>query len=669
MTAARTHRSQRPHKCGGLSRRAGQLAASLFAALGLLAVLWTGSLASAAAAERSSSPAPVKYYVVPRAGEGPATLIDIAQQTLGNGSRFMQIFRLNKGRLQPNGRRLENPGTIEAGWVLELPSDARGHGVRFGALPLPTRSASAAPSAPPASPPGAASSSSAAVLVVTTLAVLIAGALAVIGVRLFRPRSRQRRHATVAPRRGRQHARAHRPSWPEGVSAEPPATDPMSWSWPPSVVTSADLPADHPSRPMRAVDEQGWPADHPSRPMRAVDEQGWPADHPSRPMRAVDEQGWPADHPSRPMRAVDEQGWPADHPSRPMRAVDEQGWPDFGRREPDHAGWGPEAGGWPGQPVPAPPAGFAGPPMNWRGPAPAPQRSPNFPPPPVRAYERPPEPRAYERSANARAHEHQVDPRAYGGPAELRAQEYPAGLPGQDLPPSDALRVANMLLSEAEAEAYRIRAEANALRAEATAQAATLREAAERDAAKVRASLHAMSAELNQVAAFVTQRLTLPGEAETGPGADVARPESRARAVQAPPAQTSAPSPPRATRQASASATRAKAKADTATRKSPVTVPGERPRQLRAARAVVAAIAGLLLIGVASGTAEVFLHGMPFFVFRSAGTGGTPGSGVQEDQGPGQPDAPGAHHHTAPRHHQQDHHVRPARHHTGGSTP
>jgi hypothetical protein len=294
--------------------------------------------------------------------------------------------------------------------------------------------------------------------------------------------------------------------------------------------------------------------------------------------------------------------------------------------------------------------------MNWRGPAPAPQRSPSFPPSPVRAYERPPEPRAYERPPEPRAYGHQIDPRAYGGPAEVRAQEYPAGQPGQDLPPSDALRVANMLLSDAEAEAYRIRAEANALREEATAQAATLREAAERDAAKVRASLNAMSAELNQVAAFVTQRLTLPGQAETDPDADVARPQSRPRAVQAPPTQapqtrTSSPSGPRATRLVNASGNHAKAKADTARRKSPVTVPGGPPRQLRAARAVVAAIAGLLLIGVASGTAEVFLHGMPFFVFRSAGTGGTPGSGLQEDQGPGQPDAPGAHHHTAPRQH------------------
>ncbi len=658
MTAARKQRSRRPHKRGGLSLRYGQLAASLVAALGLLAVLWAGSLASAAAAERSATPAPVRYYIVPHSGHGPATLVDIARQTLGNGSRFMQIFRLNKGRLQPNGGRLESPGKIEPGWVLKLPSDARGRGVRFGPLPLPTPSASARPSVPPTSPPGAKSSASAAGLVVTTLAVGIAAALAVIGVGLFRPRRRRRRHATVVHDRGRQHARVDRPRRPERVPPAGSATDPESWSWPPSMVAPADMPADHPSRPMRAVDGQGWPADHPSRPMRAVDGQGWPADHPSRPMRAVDGQGWPADHPSRPMRAVDGQGWPADHPSRPMRAVDEQNWPDFGGREPHFAERGPGAGGWPGQPVPARPASFAGPPLTWGGPAPAPQRSPGLRPPPARVYERPAEPRAYG---------HRPDPRAYGRPAEPRAQEYAAGPHEQDLRPSDALRLAGMLLSEAEAEAYKIRAEADAVRAEASAQAATLREAAERDAAKVRASLDAMSAELNQVAAFVTRRLMMPDEAQTGTEADVARPESAARAIPAAPAQTAPQSRPRATRQASASAARATAKTDTAPRISPVKRPGERPRQLRAARAVVVAIAGLLLLGVASGTAEVLLHGMPFFVFRSAGTGGTH-DGPEEDQGPGQPDAPGAHHHSAPSHHLKDHHVRPARHHAGGST-
>jgi hypothetical protein len=38
----------------------------------------------------------------------------------------------------------------------------------------------------------------------------------------------------------------------------------------------------------------------------------------------------------------------------------------------------------------------------------------------------------------------------------------------------------------------------------------------------------------------------------------------------------------------------------------------------------------------------VALHGFRFFVFRSIGAGETGPNGLQEDQGPGQPDAPGA---------------------------
>jgi hypothetical protein len=61
---------------------------------------------------------------------------------------------------------------------------------------------------------------------------------------------------------------------------------------------------------------------------------------------------------------------------------------------------------------------------------------------------------------------------------------------------------------------------------------------------------------------------------------------------------------------------------------------------MRLTRAVTAA---LLLFALIAGTTEIGLHGYSFFVFRAAGTGSTPNSGVKEDQGPGQPDAPGAH--------------------------
>ena len=61
-------------------------------------------------------------------------------------------------------------------------------------------------------------------------------------------------------------------------------------------------------------------------------------------------------------------------------------------------------------------------------------------------------------------------------------------------------------------------------------------------------------------------------------------------------------------------------------------------------RFAVIATSALFLVAVAAGAAEIHLHGWKFFIFRSTGTGETgrgPG-GLQEDQGPGQPDAPKA---------------------------
>jgi hypothetical protein len=76
-----------------------------------------------------------------------------------------------------------------------------------------------------------------------------------------------------------------------------------------------------------------------------------------------------------------------------------------------------------------------------------------------------------------------------------------------------------------------------------------------------------------------------------------------------------------------------------------------RTRQFIAARLMVTVTATLVLLVVVVGSAEVALHGFAFFAFRSAGTGATDDNGLQENQGPGQPDAPGAHgraHQTTP---------------------
>ena len=148
-------------------RRRSRIATSAFAAFGLFMIGWTGLAANAAVVQRTALARPavsaasvgrialgdrmssaaghrsakhaakVKYYIVPRAGHGPSTLSEIAARTLGNAHLFMTIFKLNKGRVQPNGGRLENPKLIEPGWILELPANASGPGVHFGPLPHP----------------------------------------------------------------------------------------------------------------------------------------------------------------------------------------------------------------------------------------------------------------------------------------------------------------------------------------------------------------------------------------------------------------------------------------------------------------------------------------------------------------------------------------------------
>jgi hypothetical protein len=67
---------------------------------------------------------------------------------------------------------------------------------------------------------------------------------------------------------------------------------------------------------------------------------------------------------------------------------------------------------------------------------------------------------------------------------------------------------------------------------------------------------------------------------------------------------------------------------------------GGRGRQVAAIRVAVIATSVLLAVPVVASVVEIHEHGFAFFVFRSAGTGETRSSGLQEDQGPGQPDAP-----------------------------
>jgi len=79
----------------------------------------------------------------------------------------------------------------------------------------------------------------------------------------------------------------------------------------------------------------------------------------------------------------------------------------------------------------------------------------------------------------------------------------------------------------------------------------------------------------------------------------------------------------------------------------PAARPGAKPngksRQHAAVRVMTIFTAAMVVFALTAGASEVALHGFKFFVFRSTGVGETGPNGGQEDQGPGQPDAPGAH--------------------------
>ena len=64
-------------------------------------------------------PEPEPATVTVRRGD---SLWKLARIHLGSGARWQEIFDLNRGRVQADGRSLSNPNLILIGWVLELPS-------------------------------------------------------------------------------------------------------------------------------------------------------------------------------------------------------------------------------------------------------------------------------------------------------------------------------------------------------------------------------------------------------------------------------------------------------------------------------------------------------------------------------------------------------------------
>jgi hypothetical protein len=248
-----------------------------------------------------------------------------------------------------------------------------------------------------------------------------------------------------------------------------------------------------------------------------------------------------------------------------------------------------------------------------------------------------------------------------------------------------SVELATWIISEANQQATEIRHEARddaaTARADAKQEAAKLVQqaadqaaatlaAAELQAAKIRAGILKLSADLGGVATNFTDGLLSPAKPATKLTAD-APVKLRAQAaagIAAPPA--TGPAAPPATESAAPPATgpaaklAAKPAARPATKPAtrsvgvPAAKPGVSPRrtkpetqaagqtknrQVSAARKMTAALVALTLAGVATGATELVLHGPAFFVFRANGAGASQ-TGPEENQGPGQPNAPGAHH-------------------------
>ena len=568
----------------GFPRAAAHVVAVTLVATAVFAAPWAVLVASASSARAQSltpappSPAPVKFYIVPPARNGHAeSLFDIAAKTLRYGSRYIQIFNLNVGRLQPNGERLENPRVIEPGWILQLPADAAGPGVRFGPLPgpapSPTASASHRPSRPGSA--GAPAPHSPFGWLRTASAIVFGGALLVLTTAGLAVRYRRRRRASATGRR--RHGGAKRPGPPASRRTVPAATAGLS--------TRAAGTHDSDPRWHQVPSESSWPDWGPPPELHP--------DHPSAPVPRVRVPASRWESPATPPGGAPDraQRWSA----QPTRA------PSAATRTHAEAAVGD---GRPRAVLTEAPA------IRWEG-------ATDF------------GARAQGAVQVTRSAVDLADPVRWET-SEVRNAD-PAWLAGRFLSVADAKAAEITREASGQAAAIRAAAERDAaeIRRQASEHAAAIRAAAEWEAAEARTAVLTMTAELGQVAAYVTENLASPMAPATMPEVRPAtKPEVR-------PARTPGAQP---------------------TRK-----PEARPRQYAAMRLTAAVMAAMLLFAVTAGSTELALHGYRFFVFRSAGTGATSGDGLKENQGPGQPDAPGAHHQVRGAHHQRSGH--------GPSTP
>jgi hypothetical protein len=221
------------------------------------------------------------------------------------------------------------------------------------------------------------------------------------------------------------------------------------------------------------------------------------------------------------------------------------------------------------------------------------------------------------------------------GPFDRRRMPGPAGPAGWH---SDAADGGGLWL----AQQVRIAGdEAAAIRKAAEQQAAAIRRSAEQEAADLRAAVIAMSTQMGHIAIYLNDYLGTDAlREERPPVLRIATPEQDVVPGGAAPRLARPaldPDRPKASRSPSSCAPRTEAPSAPREVKSA-------GRQAAAMRKVAIVFAAIFSVAVMGGLTEIGLHGFSFFVFRSAGTGATDNNGLQENQGPGQPNAPGAHH-------------------------
>jgi hypothetical protein len=92
------------------------------------------------------------YVVKPPAGRFHESLWEIAENHLGDGRRYREIFELNKDRPQPDGSMLTIASLIRPGWVLRMPHDAYGPGIEEVKASPPARHSGRPHERPPSAP-------------------------------------------------------------------------------------------------------------------------------------------------------------------------------------------------------------------------------------------------------------------------------------------------------------------------------------------------------------------------------------------------------------------------------------------------------------------------------------------------------------------------------------